>query len=153
MLHLFTRVYFLPRTIISSCNHSLGESSTQWEEWPQQQILQPRYRLSVGMNGFTAFSDRPRWITRSVCGSRYWVWIPAGSDVRGCAYTVLKYVRSHGVYSTVYGTVHYKETLIVQASDVFLSRYCHDCAESDVKQYSLSLSLTLLSRYLRQTTV
>ena len=41
-------------------------------------------------------------------------------------------------------TVHYKEPLksfevrvgIVPASGFLLSRYCHDCAESDVKQYS-----------------
>ena len=30
---------------------------------------------------------------------------------RGCAYTVLKTVQRHGVYSAAYGTVHYKEPL------------------------------------------
>ena len=64
----------------------------------------------------------------------------------GCAYTVLQTVQRHGVYSVAYGTVHYKEPLksfeirvgIVPASDFLLLRYCHDCAESDVKQYSHS---------------
>ena len=29
----------------------------------------------------------------------------------GCAYTVLRTVQRHGVYSAAYGTVHYKEPL------------------------------------------
>ena len=62
-----------------------------------------------------------------------------------CAYTVLQTVQRHGVYSAAYGTVHNKEPLksfeirvghIVPASGFLLSRYCHDCAGSDVKQYS-----------------
>ena len=36
-----------------------------------------------------------------------------GLDIchRGCAYTVLKTVQRHGVQSTAYDTVHYKEPL------------------------------------------
>ena len=43
--------------------------------------------------------------------SRYWVRIPAGSDVcrRDCAYKVFQTVQRPGVYRAVYGTVHYKE--------------------------------------------
>ena len=43
----------------------------------------------------------------------YQVQIPVGTDIchRGCAYTVLQTVQRHGVYSAVYGTVHYKEPL------------------------------------------
>ena len=72
----------------------------------------------------------------------YQVQIPVGTDIchRGCAYTVFQTVQRHGVYSAAYDTVHYKEPLksfeIVPASGFLLSRYCHDCAESDVKQYS-----------------
>ena len=52
---------------------------------------------------------------------------------------------SKAMYSAAYGTVHYKEPLqsfeirvghIDPASGFLLSRYFHDCAESDVKQYS-----------------
>ena len=77
---------------------------------------------------------------------RYPVRIPVGPDVcyRGCVYTVLQTVERLGVYSAAYVTVHYKEPLKsfevrVGHSPGFgflLSRYCHDCAESDVKQYS-----------------
>ena len=44
---------------------------------------------------------------------RYQVRIPVGPDIfhRGCAYTVLQTVQRPGVYSGVYGTVHYKEPL------------------------------------------
>ena len=44
---------------------------------------------------------------------RYWVRIPAESDVcnRGWAYKVVQAVQRHTVCSTVYGTVHYKEPL------------------------------------------
>ena len=76
----------------------------------------------------------------------YQVRIPVGPDIchRGCAYTVLQTVQRHGVYSAAYGTVHYKEPsksfeIIVGHSPALgflLSRYCHDCAGSDVKQYS-----------------
>ena len=43
----------------------------------------------------------------------YQVRIPVGPDIchRGCAYTVLQTVQSHGVYSAAYGTMHYKEPL------------------------------------------
>ena len=43
----------------------------------------------------------------------YQVRIPVRMDIchRGCAYTLLQTVQRHGVYSTVYGTVHYKEPL------------------------------------------
>ena len=39
--------------------------------------------------------------------------IPVGADIchRGFAYTVIQTVQMHGVYSTAYGTVHYKEPL------------------------------------------
>ena len=45
------------------------------------------------------------------------------------------------VYSAAYGTVHYKEPLKsfkirvghIPASGFLLSRYCYDCADSDVK--------------------
>ena len=51
---------------------------------------------------------------------------------RGCAYTLLQTVEMHGVYSAVYGDVHYKEILksfeirvgIAPASGFLLSRYC-----------------------------
>ena len=41
----------------------------------------------------------------------YQVRIPVGTDIchRGSAYTVLRTVQRHGVYSASYGTVHYKE--------------------------------------------
>ena len=66
---------------------------------------------------------------------RYQVRIPGGPDIclRGCAYTVLQTVQRNGVYSAVYGTVHYKEPLksfeirvghIVLASGFLLWRYC-----------------------------
>ena len=44
---------------------------------------------------------------------RYQARIPVGPDIyhRGCAYTVLQTVQRHGVYSDVYGFVHYKEPL------------------------------------------
>ena len=32
-------------------------------------------------------------------------------NVRGCAYTVFQTVQRHRVYSSAYGTVHYKEPL------------------------------------------
>ena len=43
----------------------------------------------------------------------YQVRIPVGSDTchRGWAYTAHQTVQMHGVYSAVYGTVHYKEPL------------------------------------------
>ena len=43
----------------------------------------------------------------------YEVRIPVGMDIchRGCAYKVLQIVQRHGVYSAVYGTVHYTEPL------------------------------------------
>ena len=72
---------------------------------------------------------------------RYQVRIPGH---RGCAYTVPQIVQRPGVYSAAYGTVHYKEPLksfeirVGQSSGFLLSRYGHDCAESDVKQYSYS---------------
>ena len=64
---------------------------------------------------------------------------------RGCAYTytVLHSVQRPGVHSAAYGTVHYKEPLksfewgTVPSSGFLLARYCHDCAESDEKQYLL----------------
>ena len=76
----------------------------------------------------------------------------AGFCHRGCAYTVLQTVERPGVYSAVYGTVHYKEPLKsfeikVGHSSGFghpLSRYCHDCAESDVKQYSYILKMVFV---------
>ena len=44
---------------------------------------------------------------------RYQFRIPVVPDIRhrGCAYTVLQTVQRPGVYSSAYGTVHYKETL------------------------------------------
>ena len=44
---------------------------------------------------------------------RYQIRISVGPDIchRGCIYTVLQTVQRPGVYSAVYGTVHYKEPL------------------------------------------
>ena len=58
----------------------------------------------------------------------------------GCAYAVLQTVQRSGVCSAVYGTVHYKKPLkSFNKTRAFLpSPYCHDCAESDVKQYLLT---------------
>ena len=44
---------------------------------------------------------------------RYQVQIPVGPDIchRGCAYAVLQTAQRYGVYSAVYGTVHYKKNL------------------------------------------
>ena len=62
--------------------------------------------------------------------------ILVGPDIchRGYAYTVLRTVQMHGVYSATYGTVHCKEPLKSfeirvghsPASGFLLSRYCHD---------------------------
>ena len=81
----------------------------------------------------------------------YQVRIPIRSDIchRGCAYTVLQTVQRPRVYSAAYDTVHYKGTLEsfelkVGHSPGFgflLPRHCHDCAKSDVKQYSYSYSI------------
>ena len=62
---------------------------------------------------------------------------------RGCVYTVLQTVQRHGVWSD--GTVHYEEPLKLfdksrALSPFLLSRYCHDCAESNVMQYSLEIT-------------
>ena len=45
---------------------------------------------------------------------RYWARILAGSDIchRGCVHTVLQSVQMPGVYSAVYGTVHYNNNNI-----------------------------------------
>ena len=76
---------------------------------------------------------------------RYQVRIPVGPDIchRDCEYAVLQTVQRYGVYSTVYGTVHYKEPL--KSSEIRVGHSLgfglhsvvvyHDCAESDVKQY------------------
>ena len=81
----------------------------------------------------------------------YQIRIPVGLDIchRGCGCTVLQTVQRHGVYSAVYGTVHYEKTL-----KSFKIRVGHrpgfglpcvailpHCTESDVKQYSLTHSL------------
>ena len=71
----------------------------------------------------------------------YQVRIPVGTDIchRGCAYTVLQTAQRHGVYSAANGTTHYKEPIKsfeIRVTGFLRSRYCHDCAESDVKQYS-----------------
>ena len=54
---------------------------------------------------------------------------------------MLQTVQMPGVFSAVYGTVHYKKPLksfdkrrVGYSPD--LGQYCHECAESDVKQYS-----------------
>ena len=65
-----------------------------------------------------------------------------------CPYTVLQTLERPGVCSAVYGTVHNKEPLklsaVIQKDDLTLvliqSRYCHDCAKSDIKQYPLTVS-------------
>ena len=90
---------------------------------------------------------------------RYWARIPVGSDgcYRGCAYTVLRTVQKTGVCSALYGAVYYQAWYYKEpfksydkcprhSPDLgfFLSRYCHDRAESDVKQYSLTV---YFSRY------
>ena len=84
---------------------------------------------------------------------RYWVRIPTGPDIchRGCEYTVLQTAQMTGMCNAVYGTVHYKQitsscshSIRVEHSPNFwllLSRYCHDCAESDVKQFTHSLAI------------
>ena len=87
---------------------------------------------------------------------RYQVRIPVGPDIchRGCVYTVLQTVQKPGVYSAAYGTVLYKEPLKsfeirVGHSPGFgllVMRYCHDRAESDVRQYLYSYSHTKLTR-------
>ena len=80
---------------------------------------------------------------------RYQLRIAVGPDIchRGCAYTVVLTVQSNGVYSVVYGNVHYKEPL-----KSFEIRVGHipsfrlpsvvilpQCAERDVKQYTYIL--------------
>ena len=63
---------------------------------------------------------------------RYQVRIPVGPDIYhlGCSYTVLQTVQRHGVYSAVYGSVHYKEPLksfkirVGHSTGFILSRYC-----------------------------
>ena len=74
----------------------------------------------------------------------YQVQIPVGPNIChcGCAYTVLQTVQRFGVYSAVYGTVHYKETVKSFEIRVGLSpgsglpsvAILPQCAESDVKQ-------------------
>ena len=59
----------------------------------------------------------------------YWARIPAGE---GAVHTVIQTVQRPGVCGAVYGAEHYKEQL--KSFDNIPSRYCHDCAESDVKQ-------------------
>ena len=51
---------------------------------------------------------RPKLVTWG-----YKVRIPVGTDIchRGCAYTALQIVQRHGVYSSAYGNVHYREPL------------------------------------------
>ena len=76
----------------------------------------------------------------------YHVRIPVGTDIchHGCAYTVLQTVQRHGVYGAAYGTVQYKGPLDsfeirVRHSPGFglhSVAICHDCAKSEVKQYS-----------------
>ena len=76
--------------------------------------------------------------------------IPVRPDIchRGCAYSVLQTVQRSGVYGAAYGTVHYEEPLKlfeirVGHSPSFglpFARYFHNCAESDVKQYSYILT-------------
>ena len=78
---------------------------------------------------------------------KYQVRIPVGPGIfhRGCAYTVLKTVQRHGVYSGAYGTVHCKELLksfrVGHSPGVGLSLHCIDSAKSHVKQYLLMHSL------------
>ena len=49
-----------------------------------------------------------------------------------------------GVCIDIYGTVHYKElscySIRVGHSPFILSRYCHDYAESNIKQYSIEIT-------------
>ena len=61
---------------------------------PRPALMAHSYRL-----GLVAWRDQVR--------------IPVGPDICHCgyAYTVLKTVQRPGVYSVVYGTVHYKEPL------------------------------------------
>ena len=73
---------------------------------------------------------------------RYQGQTPVGPDIchRGCAYTVIPTVRRYGVYSVVYGTLHYKEHLKSFEKRVGYSPGLPDvailpqCAESDIKQ-------------------
>ena len=104
------------------------------------------YRHNIG---------RPWWLIRIDCNLpvtwRYQVPIPVGPGIchRGRAYTVLQNVQRHGVYSAAYGTVHYKEPLksfeirVGYSPDFGLPSVaiCHDCAESDVKQYSYTWAI------------
>ena len=48
---------------------------------------------------------------------RYQARIPVGPDIchRGCAYTILKILKMHGVYIAVSDTVHYREHSVYSA--------------------------------------
>ena len=97
--------------------------------------------------------SRPRWLIRSGCGSKfrvYWYLILAGLAVchQGCAYTMLQIVQRPGVCSADYGSVYYKKNLKSfdksRAQSRLRASFCRDitigpnCAECDVKQYSLT---------------
>ena len=69
----------------------------------------------------------------------YWAQILVGSDVsrRGCAYTVLQTVQRHGV-CIIKNLGSY--SIRLGHSPFLSSRYCHDSAGSNVKQYSLEIT-------------
>ena len=82
--------------------------------------------------------------------SGYWVRIPAGSDVghRWFTYTMLQSIAKQSLecamlYISALCTIKNPRShsiRVMHSPDIglLLSRYYHDCAECDVKQYSLS---------------
>ena len=73
--------------------------------------LQSERLLLFAIAWLSQINRRPRL---SLETQRYWVQIPAGSNVchRSFAYTVLQTVQRPGVCSAVYGTKHYYEPYI-----------------------------------------
>ena len=101
---------------------------------------------------FSHFHCLPRWLIRSGCGSKL---RGAGLESRPGRILVIKVVHIQcsncpGVCSADYGTVHYKEPLksFDKTSGFLLSRYYHNCSESDVNNiHLLSFPLEKLRAY------
>ena len=51
---------------------------------------------------------------------------------------MLQTVQRHGVCSAAYGIVHYHSISVMPTTSFLLSRYCPDCAESDVDEHYLT---------------